>query len=296
MAEGAGWGTITGKTKEKKKITFEDIEKEILREQKRSGSVICAGFVGRDGTGKTGAALDCRSEEEKKRGMKVFLIDIEGGAFADKIAFYKEDPNVIVLCPMVLAPDGSGEDLAATYEKLQAYIAYAKELDNKGELKAIILDGVDTFLKNCELQMKSQYLHIGIDKRPKLFDWGIRATLYNAILLQLKVLRCIVIFITHLKDKQELINERLIVTGEVEDWEKRTPNMLNQKVYFYDRKLTETKSELIAIVEKSKTDLNLYKKEYVIARVEREANKKKVKVAEWIGLSEFFKDLNEWKA
>ena len=299
MAEGAGtgWSQI-GKEKEKEQIVldFSSVEEEIKREQERakstSGSVVCAGFVGRDGTGKTGAALDCRSEEDKKKGLKVFLIDIEGGAFADKKAFYEDDPNVIVLCPTVLKPDGSGEDLVATYKKIQLYIAYAKELEEKGELKAIIFDGVDTFLKNCELQMKSQYLHLDIDKRPKLFDWGIRATLYNSILLQLKIFRCMVIFITHLKDKQELVNNNLIVTGEIEDWEKRTPNLLVQKVYFYDRKVSDKKSELIAIVKKSKTDLSIKDKVYTIAEVEKGKDGKRV--ANWKGLGEFYKDLGEW--
>jgi len=139
-----------GAKKPKPLFTSADIAKVV--EQNKNTIVksnICAAFYGVDGTGKTGAAVDCRTPEEIKEGWKVYVVDFDDGCAPLKYKYYDNDENLILLDPTYIGEDNK-PDYVATYDKTLAIIKYILEQEAAGEkIKAIVLDGLDSLLKTC---------------------------------------------------------------------------------------------------------------------------------------------------
>jgi len=213
--------TTTGKEEDKLKWSDEKIKQWLFGDTEKSSSNVCCALYGFDGTAKSGIALDCRTEEEKKEGCKIIVFDLDGGCAPLKVIYHDNDPNIIIKNPLV-RDEIKNVDYEATFTKLKAAIDFVERNIEKMKIKAIVFDGLDKFLKICEYSMRDAVgkgVEDGVDYR----YWKIRNQKYHDVLEQLKLLDVDRYFITHMK-KFETDDDW------IPDWEKKTPDIMFQKL------------------------------------------------------------------
>ena len=249
-----------------KTFSASDIEQEFNKEDKTKSSAICCVFYGHDGTAKSGVCMDCRTKDEVKNGKKVIILDLDGSASPLKMKYFKDDPNIKVFDPIELMPDGN-IDYISTYNKVLAFVRYIRENEEKLNLAAVVLDGLNTLLKTCEYVMR--YENLKVDPDAQIHDrwqWAIRNRRYLVPVILIKRLHCKRFFTTHLKEKQQYVGGQLMHLGWAPDWEKSTPGIMFQRVELIRR---EAKNDVFfeALVKKAKGALQLEGKTYTIAEV-----------------------------
>jgi hypothetical protein len=229
-------------------------------------SAICAVFYGHDGTGKSGACLDCRTEDEVKQGKKVIVIDLDCSAGPLKMKYFEGDPNIKVIDPIEMLPDGN-IDYVSTYNKILAVIRYIRSNEKELNLAAVVLDGLNTLLKVCEYVMRYENLQVDPDAQIKdRWQWAIRNRKYLVPVILIKRLHCKKLFTTHLKELKQYMSGQLIHLDWVPDWEKSTPGIMFQRILM-ERKEVEGNVVFEATIKKAKGALHLEGKKYKIAEV-----------------------------
>lgn len=157
MAEeknGGSWANVGGASdsddpKPKADFGDEDVEKWLRRGAKHTGhSSINMVLYGHDGTGKTGAAMDCRTQVQKERGEKLIVYDLDGSAGPIKEKYHGDDENIVIFDPFEVHADGK-IDYVTTYNKILVTTRYLVQNEGKLELAAVVFDGLDTLLKTC---------------------------------------------------------------------------------------------------------------------------------------------------
>jgi len=225
-------------------------------------------LYGHDGTAKTGAAMDCRNEAQKKKGQKVIIFDLDGSAGPIKSHFHGDDENIVIFDPFIVHKDGK-IDYVTTYNKILVTVRYIVEKEDELKLAAVVFDGLDTLLKICEYVMRYQDMKIDANVQIKdSWQWSKRNRHYNTVVHLLKRMKCDKLYTTHLKAKMswKRVGDKteLGVDSYDPDWEKSTPGMMFQKVMM-ERKVIEDSVEFVARVEKSKGALDLEGVEHVVA-------------------------------
>ena len=260
---------------DKRELTFSDKEiEEWLNKKETLASSKCVALVGKDGTGKSGIALDCRSPEDIKAGMKVIVLDLDGGCLPIKVKYHNNDPNIIIKDPTEYKTDITGTeiDYEKTMEKMRATLVHLyKNKEKYKNVKAIVLDGVDKLLKIAEYQMRLEE-HLDVNAGVQYRYWVKRNTDYYKIMDMVKKLPWDRYYITHTKESE---------TGEtIPNWQKSTPDMVFQ-IIECSKKETEEKVELIAHVKKFKGRTELEGHKTVFCEVDK-TNKK----VNWKGIKE----------
>ena len=77
---------------ERKKAIRQQIKERMANDKQH----LLLGIVGLPKTGKSGTAMDCRTEEEKKAGMKVLILDLDDGCTATWNSSWR-DENIEIL-------------------------------------------------------------------------------------------------------------------------------------------------------------------------------------------------------
>lgn len=258
---------------EKEQIKYSDdrIKQWLFGDIEKSSSNVCCALYGFDGTAKSGIAMDCRTEQEKKEGWKVIIFDLDGGCTPLKVIYHDNDKNIIIKNPLVR--DGlKNVDYEETFQKLKSSLDYIEQNAQELKIKAIIFDGIDKFLKICEYKMRedaNKSVADGVDYR----YWKLRNQAYGDVMEQIKLLDIDRYFITHLKDKGNTDASGNTIWEP--DWEKKTPDMMFQKVRCFRQVKTEDGDKVVymkATIEKCKTNLALEGKTYTIAETRQYAN------------------------
>jgi len=288
-----GWGKtgkqLTAEHKEKQKSPafsssdikkmFDEASKDVVE------SNICAAFYGHDGTTKSGVCMDSRDKQEIKEKKQVLIIDLDGSAAPLKMKYFRNDPNIKVFDPMEIMSDGN-IDYVATYNKVLAIVRYIRENEEKLNLSAVVLDGLNTLLKTCEYVMRYETLKVDPDAQiHDRFNWGIRNRRYLVPVILIKRLHCKRFFTTHLKELKQYNQGQLLHMGWTPDWEKSTPGIMFQRIELTRR---EIKNDVVfeAVVKKAKGALQLEGKTYKVAEV---TGDKTV----WHGLGELYTELEK---
>lgn len=272
--------------KEEQEVEFddEDIEKWLDKGSKSKVSTVCLGLYGSDGSGKSGACLDSRTEEEKEEGKKVVVIDLDNSSAPLKTKYFEDDENIIVYNPIEHDDDGEPNE-PITYEKTKALVNYLVKNEDEMDLSSVVFDGVDKFKSICGEKMREEDLEIDPDARVKnSWSWAIRNRYYKTVMEMIKELSCDRFYITHMKDKKEFINNELQTVGKEIDWHHSTPGMLFQRVKTRREEDDDGTVKFIAKVEKAKGALHLEGNEYTIAEVTDDETK-------WYGLQELWNGL-----
>jgi len=231
------------KNKEKSKGFKFDIEKWMNESSKPKKSSICALFVGHPKTGKTGCALDCRTDEDKKQHKKIIAIELNSdqGCEINKKIHHNDDPDIIVLNPREYSLDENGEwqpDYIKTMAKIKALIQYIRDSLGELNLKALVFDGLDIFLSEiCEAQMRIDE-HIDVSGGVSMRFWKKRNEYYYKILNMIFDIDVDKYFITHYAERRRDDN-----TGEYTD--DRTPSKLNPNLVYACQKSTADKMHQI---------------------------------------------------
>ena len=258
-----------------KDLAFSDEEiQKWLSEKEALSSSKCVAFIGKDGTGKSGLALDCRTPEEVKAGMEVIVLDLDGGCLPIKVKYHNNDPNIIIKDPTEYKTDITGTeiDYEKTMEKMRATLVYLNRNKEKYKnVKAFVLDGVDKLLKIAEYQMRLEE-HLDVNAGVQYRYWVKRNTDYYKIMDMVKKLPWDRYYITHTKTTEE--------GKEIANWQKTTADMVFQ-IIECSKKETDDKVELVAHVKKYKGRTELEGSKYTFCEVDK-VNKK----ANWIGIKE----------
>ena len=270
---------------EAKKKILEQIADRLARDR----SFHLCSITGNPKVGKTGLVLDCRTEEEIEKGMKILVLDFDNGAEPTWDAAWDRDENIVIFNPIKVRVDGS-TDWEETFNNANYFCAYAKELIEEGNVKAFCLDGVDKAFEGSsdvlrELLVKQQTREGSIVKatdsvRVSTLDWKIRNRIYNRLLDLVCNLQCDRFLITHMKPVYDNINVPTPV-GEIPDWHKSTPARFIQMIHIDKVSRMDGDKEHTSYIAKltaSKTNPKLVGKEWTIFTTNGE-NK-------WFGISE----------
>ena len=228
-----------------------------------SAHMIC-GISGDPGTGKTGLALDCRTEEERKTNW-VFVLDFDEGAEPTWRQHWSSDDKVFIYNPHVYKEDMT-IDYLATADMARFFIGMVKEAIDTQKIsfdeeeievkavKAIVFDGLDSWLDTTNMIARLNHIK-GNDPRQadkvKMVptQWFARTQEYQRLFKAACQLECHKFFITHMKE----VHDGFEVVGQKPDWEKSTTAKLYQHIVTY-REERNGKTSLYAKVTKSKTN------------------------------------------
>lgn len=274
-------------------LTHDEIAEVIKNQQKTNQNNIVAGVYGHDGTAKTGIALELRTQDDIDTGRKLFVMDFDKGIQPLLNEYHivdgVRDPNIILMDPTVRILEGEdrgGIDWHATIKMCMSMLFYVEEL-GQDEAAGCIMDGMDTWLKNCEFHMRENELEqkkIGDHVAHK--NWYIRDKPYNQAMMLAKSLPCPTIFITHLKEKFSGSYDddgALVSVGWEPEWGKLTKNQIYQKIECTNVEKQGT-TTFYAEIKKAKGRLYLEGKKHKIAEVKSEDDYK------WYGFDwEMFK-------
>lgn len=291
MEMAGSWGGAKEETPEPQVFSNTDVEGWLKKPAKRQvHSKLCAVLYGVDGVCKTGAAMDCYTEDDMKAGKKIIVYDLDGsaGPIMDKYHDKWYD-NIVIFDPIELTEKGE-IDYVTTYNKILAMTKYLSEREDTLNLHAVVFDGLDTLLKICEYVMRYEDLKTDPDTQIKdSWQWQRRNRRYMTVVLLLKRLRCMKFFTTHLKEEKEWeqsgTKRKLTVKGSHPDWEKSTPGVMFQKISLQRIEVQENNEVIFeATIEKAKGALHLEGKKYTVARVQSGATK-------WFGLHEMYEEM-----
>ena len=271
-------------------ITYEERKQQIIQQivDRRSAEkeFLLVGITGRPKVGKSGLAMDCRTEEEIKNGMKVKILDLGDGCTATWDSAWDRDENIEVYVPNVWNNDGS-MNWDETFHNCSTWIKMAEEDIKEGNIKAVILDGVDKIYEGSSDVLRKSLVKNAARSGSviqdsdtvmvKPLDWKVRNNIYDRIINPFVALRANRFLITHMKLVYEGIGAPIAV-GETPDWYKTTPHKLLQIINITEQKLgnkTTYKGKLVA----SKTNSNMVGKSWPIFVLEESGN-------EWNGIPE----------
>ena len=83
------------------------IRAQINERIKRERDFLLCGITGNPKVGKSGLAIDCRTEKEKEENYKVLILDLDDGCSPTWYACWNKDENIEIYNPNVLHKDGS---------------------------------------------------------------------------------------------------------------------------------------------------------------------------------------------
>tara|TARA_R110002012_G_scaffold321991_1_gene553226 strand:- start:1285 stop:2199 length:915 start_codon:yes stop_codon:yes gene_type:complete len=237
--------------------------KELLEQE--TAFMIC-GISGNPGTGKTGLALDCRTEEEKKTHW-LFILDFDEGAEPTWRQHWGNDEKIVIFNPHIYKEDMT-VDYLATADMARYFMAMVKEAIETGQIedgeeivkidavKAIIFDGLDSWLDTTNMIARLNHIK---GKDPRAADkvkmvptqWYARTEEYKRLFKAACQLRCHKFFITHMKE----VHDGFEIVGLKPDWEKSTTAKLYQHIECKMEERGKT-FKLTGHVRKSKTNSN----------------------------------------
>ena len=264
-------------------ITYEERKQQILKQiaDRRSAEkeFLLMGITGKPKVGKSGLAMDCRTEEEIKSGMKVKILDLDDGSTATWDSAWNRDENIEVYVPNVWNNDGS-VDWDETFHNCSTWIKMTEEDIKEGNIKAVILDGVDKIYEGSSDVLRKSLVKNAARSgsviqdsdtvRVSPLDWKVRNKIYDRILNPFIALRANRFLITHMKPVYEGIGAPIAV-GETPDWYKTTPHKLLQILNITEQKLgkkTTYKGTLVA----SKTNSSMVGKSWPVFVLEDTGN------------------------
>jgi hypothetical protein len=267
--KGNAAGTVLKSAKEESGLSaFKEAKIRAMNQRKKlleqeSAYMIC-GISGNPGTGKTGIALDCRTEEERKTHW-LFILDFDEGAEPTWRQHWANDEKIVIFNPYMYNDDMT-VDYMATADMARFFIAMVKEAIETGQIedgdetvkiegvKAIVFDGLDSWLDTTNMIARLNHIK---GKDPRAADkvkmvptqWYARTEEYKRLFKAACQLRCHKFFITHMKE----VHDGFEIVGLKPDWEKSTTAKLFQHIECKMEERGKT-FKLSGLVRKSKTN------------------------------------------
>ena len=193
MVNKMGWTDKKDMNTEKLPIMTYEERREKIRQQVKDRlaqekAFLCCSIAGNPKTGKSGTALDCRTDEEKKKGMRIRVLDLDDGCTPTWHTAWNKDENIEIYVPIEYKKDGS-TDWIETFENCHAWLDETKEKIAEGNIKAVVLDGVDKVNEGSsdalrehlvkDAKRTGQIVHETDSLKVKALDWRIRNKIKN---------------------------------------------------------------------------------------------------------------------
>ncbi len=248
------------------------IKAQIKARNEREKSFLLCSITGDPKVGKTGTAMDCRTEEEIEKGYKVFVLDFDDGAEPTWDSGWGRDENIVIFNPIEMKSDGT-VDWNETFQNAHSFITYVKEEIAEGILvKSIIFDGVDKAYEGSGDVLRQHLvrsskrdgliIHDTDSVTVKPLDWKIRNRVYNRLLDAFIAINADRFLITHMKPIYgNIVNP--VPIGVVPDWHKSTPARFTQMIHINKIKSGAT-TNYIAELQASKTNPSIVGKEWTV--------------------------------
>lgn len=257
--------------KSKYALLKEQMLSQISNRISRDRSYINCAITGDPKVGKTGIALDCRTEEEIKQGLKVMVLDWDNGSEPTWDSCHNRDPNIVIFTPRQFNADGT-ENHEASFDNANSFIRYCREEIEEGNVKAVILDGLDKAYEASGDVLRAHLvksnkregtiIHDTDSIRVNPLDWKVRNRIYNRLLDNFMDLMCDRYIITHMKPIYgDIVNP--VPIGEVPDWHKSTPARFIQMIHISKTKKGGV-TQYVAELQASKTNPELVGNKWVI--------------------------------
>jgi len=284
------WEAALGTKKETPAERLEKLKDKIREQQQAPVSPINLAIYGHDGTTKSGTCMDVRTEQDIKEEKNVFVIDVDGSAGPLWEHYWNRDPHIIIYDPNEINEETGEIDWIKTYQNMHDVARYLRLEEKNLNLRAVVIDGLDTFFKVCEHKMRIADLKIGATARIDMFSWGIRNNDFLTVVKLIKGLRCDKLYTTHLKPEKEWVvgpdgSKTLATTDWHPYWESTMPNLLFQKLKA--ERIEEEKGKIVkfvATVEKSKTNSAWEGKKITLLTINHTGSEPRV---EWRGMLDF---------
>ena len=262
---------------------FAALQAELDTEQPMLNTHTFAGLIGHENTCKTAivtAAYNKYWEEigEDEQPKQLWLLDFDGGGFANKSAFYPENTGIKSFEPYVyMSGNRTAIDYDATHNRVMQIMQFA--IKNSDNIWGVLVTGVDQWDAVCVNNMRINDLGLASDaisasdvrgagdgqRVGSQWDWSIRKTRFQQLtsLCRALVKRGVKVFMeTHLSLTNYSVGANEANASWKPAWEKSTNNFLFQIIRMErEDTLDEEGNVLIqrftATFEKSKTDATL---------------------------------------
>lgn len=285
--------SITGMSKKPKGAVDKDVQRELQyqnwkkqaaekREEqlKRKFSHQIISIAAKPKSGKSGLAMDIRTDKEIKEGYVIRFLDFDDGAEVTWKTCWNNDPNIYIYCPNHINSDGT-ENYALTKQNALNFLRETSELISDGvKVRAIVVDGMDK-LNEC-VTNKLRY-EINKGDRKKMTNpisptaYGARNIDHDEVFRNVLAIEADKVFITHLKPTfSDHMNPT--PTGFVPAWHKDVPDRMHQMIRITDESLGN-KTRFVAKLLGSKTAPNMVGKTWTIFESDG-------KEAKWNGIPE----------
>ena len=284
------WANAPKNTEALPKMTYEErkqqIKEQVNQRMSKERAFLCCSIAGNPKTGKSGTAMDCRTKQEIKDGMKVHILDLDDGCTPTWYAAWNKDSNIEIYVPYVYRKDGS-VDWNETFENCHVWLDNVRDEIAEGNVKAVILDGVDKVNEGSSDALREhlvkgakrtgEIIHDTDSLKVKALDWRIRNKIHDRIINPFMALQCDRFFVTHMKAIYDGVAVPVPI-GFEPDWHKSVPQKMLQMITITEKKKGND-TEYIARLDSCKTNPELVGKEWCVFRVNKDKN-------EWFGIPE----------
>jgi hypothetical protein len=275
---------------EDKKKTYDErraaIRAQKLERMTRDREFLLCSIVAQPKYGKSGLAMDCRTEKEIENGMIVRYLDLDDGATPTWDAAWDRDENIDIYVPNELRKDGS-YDWDETLENCIVWLDETKEMIAEGKVKAVVLDGMDKVYDGSGDIMRESLVNMKQGKKGiirdtirlvvKPFQWKIRNDVYLKIQNLFMALNAHRFIITHFKPIYDSANLSDGPSRWEPDWHKNTPQRMLQMIEIQKLKRGKT-TDYVAELVSCKTNSDAVGRTWTIFRVHED------KPNEWFGI------------
>ena len=135
-------------------------------------------LYGEPKTGKSGIAMDCRTEEEVED-TEVWILDFDNGCEPTWRTNWDSSPLIKILPPIVRDSEGY-PDLTETILLSEAFVAMANDALKEGQKLKFVFDGADRWKDICFLAVSEDKRSTNMKFMPLL--WGKRNKVYDDLM------------------------------------------------------------------------------------------------------------------
>jgi hypothetical protein len=217
------------------------------RKRERTQAIRMA-LVGKENTAKTGTAIDL-ARQHVGADKQIIIFDVDNSAVQTVAANFPDDENIHVI-PLydelddTIFNDDNSTNYTALIDKMGHFINIVAQKCRDGEVGAVVMDGMSSFLKWCEHAMTDVLMNrsknpVNVEDGDKFnqAEWRIRNQLFRDIANRAHQLPVDAVFFTfHLKDKKQFADvgngqKGLMKIGEEPEWEKGTMRLFSQQLW-----------------------------------------------------------------
>ena len=221
---------------------------ELFNKKRERTQAIRMAMVGKENTAKTGTAVSL-ARQHVGPDKEIVIFDVDNSAVQTIAANYADDENITII-PLYDELDDTifNEDNSTNYtalvDKMGYFINIVAQKCRDGEVGAVVMDGMSTFLKWCEFAMTDVLMNrsknpINVEDGDKFNqqEWRVRNKLFRDIANRAHQLPVDAVFFTfHLKDKKQFADvgngqKGLMKIGEEPEWEKGTMRLFSQQLW-----------------------------------------------------------------